>query len=527
VPTATPQPGLTIGGPSSHVINEAAGTSYFTIALESEPLSRVKLQLSPRYGSISISPQSVVFDYTNYTSATTFVVTAISNLIEQGISYNDSVIFNVASSDDYGECTAQGRAVCGQAALYSSFKPSRIDVTILDDDTAGVSLSTDFVNVTYDNYGDELTTATYTVALTSKPRSSVTISLGGYGSYTSVSPSSITIDPANWNTEVSVTVSGSAESDDRPVCASGNRFCDALNKRTETISYTVSSSDKYYNGISVSSTTVAAEVVHDLTDPPKITTGKFNNLLNGLTITFNMDTDRAGLTGTFGCSKVFDLTSTQATYYFGKSSYCSFSSHKTLVVTFGKSALVVPGDEIGLKDLLFQSSASSATLFTMNETFVVATPSSPTVPSVVLTASSTYVSVCDDLKLDGSSTTGSGGRAMTYNFSVVPGSPGSEVYNVSEVLALINSYNSGAGTYRATIPSSAMPLGSKLKFKLTASNFLGYSGSEIITVQKLGVPAPKISIQGGTTRSIKRSDKLKIQASAVKIDGFINMHMFC
>eukprot|EP01083_Nonionella_stella_P122431 368343_1 len=114
------------------------------------------------------------------------------------------------------------------------------------------------------------------------------------------------------------------------------------------------------------------------------------------------------------------MASNQVKSTFGSGALCSFTSTTTLKITFGSSATVVPGDEITLKDGVLQTSAVSASLYTMNETFAVGQPLNPTVPAVTLSASALEVGVCDDLVLDGSSSTGSGGRLMTYNYSVVP-----------------------------------------------------------------------------------------------------------
>jgi len=514
-PTETPQPGLIITGPSSHSLSEdGVTTSSFTTALSSEPLSTVKVNFSPQYGSYVISPTSVTYNYLNYTTATTFILTAIDNNIDQGDFYNDSVVIKVTSSDSYSECTNQGRAVCGQAALYSSLVVKKLNVTIADDDTAGVTLSSTSIGATYDNFGDPLTDGTYTMMLTSRPRFAVTIDLSGNGGYTSVSPASVTILPSAWQSAVTITVSADAASDNRPVCASGNRFCSDLDARTETITHSITSSDNQYKALSVASVVVGSEVVYDDTDPPRVSTGRFTNLLNGITITFDKDSNRGGFTGSFDCTNVLDLTTSEVKTYFGSGSYCSFSSDSSLKIIFGQKSTVVPGDEFIITDLVFQTTSSTASLFTMNETFIVGQPSSPTIPVIDLSASSTSVGVCDDLILDGSSSTGSGGRALTYNFSVAPGSPGASVANISEVFNLLNGQANGKGKFRATVPSADMPKGESMIFKLAATNFLGYTGVSTVTVKKLGVPAPLISVQGANPRTTLRSDALKLHATA-------------
>ena len=64
------------------------------------------------------------------------------------------------------------------------------------------------------------------------------------------------------------------------------------------------------------------------------------------------------------------------------------------------------------------SSSSRASLFSLplNSTVTVTHPLNPVRPTTALDAPS-LIGVCADLFLDGSRTTGSGGRALTYNFS--------------------------------------------------------------------------------------------------------------
>jgi hypothetical protein len=202
--------------------------------------------------------------------------------------------------------------------------------------------------------------------------------------------------------------------------------------------------------------------------------------------------------------------------YFGTGATCSFTSTTALKITFGTSATVLPDvDEFGFKDLKLKTSISGASLYTMNETFTIKQPLTPTVPKISLAVSSTYVGICDDLTVYASTSSGSGGRAMTYNFSVVPGNSISSVYNVSEVLQALNEQNGGIGKNRVTIPSATMQKGSTMNFRLTATNFLGEVGQATISAKKLGFPAPVVAIQGSSSFTTTRSDAFTLQASGV------------
>jgi hypothetical protein len=268
-PSATPQAGVTIVSPPLHWVSEnGVNSSSFTIILTTIPLSRVWMDFSSEYSSLSFDPSGINFDYTNYSDVATVKVYAIDDDVDQGTWYDDFILTTVTSADSYYECDEALRDACGQATAYNGLAVTPMDVKIRDNDNAGVILSTTTADATYDNYGDALTDATYTVVLTSEPTDTVTVTLSGLGSYSSSSDTSVLFEPEDWDTPVTITVSCDAPTTDRPVCASGNRHCDALASRTETIVHSVSSSDSYYDSISVSSLSIDVDVVYDLTDPP-------------------------------------------------------------------------------------------------------------------------------------------------------------------------------------------------------------------------------------------------------------------
>ena len=261
--------------------------------------------------------------------------------VDQGDTYADSVLLVVSSEDSRTECEAAGRPACGQGALYSNFTVDPLNATVEDDDVAGVLVSLTNGNATYDNFGDPLTAASYSLRLTSEPRSSVTLSCQGLGPFSVAVPSDITIPPEDWATPVAVSVLTSAPTDARPACASGNRFCSVLVARSEVVAHTVTSADPLYSSLDLSHTdvAVAVDVVHDESDPPKVSAGRFSNLLNALEVTFDMETDRAGFVGSFDCTQLLNLTSGAATTLFGASSGCSFTSASTLKVIYKAKSL--------------------------------------------------------------------------------------------------------------------------------------------------------------------------------------------
>ena len=208
---------------------------------------------------------------------------------------------------------------------------------VLDDDVAGVALTLINGNATYDNFGDALAAASYTLSLTSKPQSAVTLSVGGLGPFAVAVPTNVTIAPEDWATPVAFAVEASAPTAARPACASGARFCAAVaGRRTEAVTHAVASADPLYAslGLSPPGTDVALSVgvVHDAHAPPEVTGGRFSDLLNAIEVTFDTETDRANLAGSFACSRLLNLTAEAADMLFGDGSSCAFTSADTLKV---------------------------------------------------------------------------------------------------------------------------------------------------------------------------------------------------
>jgi len=411
---------VVVGGPDVYEVAEGGITSSFKVTLSSFPLSVVVVAFSSANGAVTLSPNKAVFDFTNFSTEVSIVITANNDYIDQGWGRNDFIDASVMSADDLTACEVAERSLCNRAGIYNGVDFAPLHVTVIDDDVAGVSISAAALSANFDNYGDSLEAASYNISLRSQPTSTVIISLGGFNEFTSVSQSVIVIEPSSWDVVAIVTVSAGAPSSNRPVCASGNRFCDAIVGRSETIVQTVNTLDSYYANITLPTVSVNVEVVYDLGDPPKVKTGRFANLLNSLVVTFDKSTDRASKSGTFACTALLNMTSSVASSLFGSGSKCIFTSPLKMEIIFGSGATVLPGDLITFKDNTLQSSAASASLFTTNETFSVGLPSVPTIPKALLSASALKVGVCDDLTLDGSATTGSGGRSMIYNFSAHP-----------------------------------------------------------------------------------------------------------
>ena len=116
--------------------------------------------------------------------------------------------------------------------------PSEAVITIVDDDTAGVTVNPTTLPV------DEGSNAEYTVVLDSQPTADVTVTIGGTsGTDLSLSMTTLTFTAVDWNTAQTVTVTVAQDDD-----ADGE---------TATLTHTVTSAnDSVYNAVSADSVVV-------------------------------------------------------------------------------------------------------------------------------------------------------------------------------------------------------------------------------------------------------------------------------
>ena len=331
---------------------------------------------------------------------------------------------------------------------------------------------------------------------------------------------------ASWDTKQYVTIVSTAASSKRPVCPLGHRTCAELRDRFETVDHSVSSADPLWDGIGGVSLNLSVSVVYDTMDPPAVVSSRFVDALNAIEIAFTGTTDRGKQKKKFDCSKLINMTALPPGAL-GKKGACSWESANVLLVTLGSGAKIVPGDTIALLPSSIKASAAGSSLGLTNATVPVDTPLSPTHVDVVLSGAAT-VGVCDDIKLDGSMTTGSGGRPLQYSFS----SDTELLANCSSDFKESNEASGGTGSHSIMLPSEKLPVAS-YEVTLTASNFLGETGSKTLVVKKLGVPAPVVSFQGTSPKYVKRSDELvlRLQASlpeigcAITSTGSMGKHM--
>ncbi len=204
---------------------EIGGTATFAVRLNSEPAADVEIAVdSSDTGEGTVSPTDLTFTPANWDADQTVTVTGIDDDLADG---NQSFTITLA-------------AATSADSDYDGIDPADVTVVNTDDDSAGATVGSTSGNTT--EVGG---TTTFSVRLNSEPEADVAIAVAssdtGEGT---VPPPDLTVTPANWNADRTVTVTG--VDDD---LADGNQsFTIALAPATST--------DANYDGLNPADVTV-------------------------------------------------------------------------------------------------------------------------------------------------------------------------------------------------------------------------------------------------------------------------------
>lgn len=168
---------------------EAGGTATFDVVLDFPPTSNVTVPLSSsNTAEGTVSPASLTFTPANYNTPQTVTVTGVDDPIVDGDQAYQVVI---------GKLTGGG-------GTFSHLDPPDVDVTNVDDDTAGISITPGTGATDEDG-----ASATFDVVLDTQPSARVRIPLSSSDATEgSVVPGSIVFTPDSWDIPQTVTVLG-------------------------------------------------------------------------------------------------------------------------------------------------------------------------------------------------------------------------------------------------------------------------------------------------------------------------------
>lgn len=169
---------------------ESGMMSSFTLALSSPPTADVTVSFeSTAMSEGTVSPTSVLFTTTNWMAPQVVSVTGVDDTRVDG-DQPYQILASVTQTQD---------------ADYRDLMPVKIDVTNVDDDSPGILLEpTEGLKT-----GEDLTAATFTVALKSKPGDTVTLAVESSRPEEGVAtPPTLTFTEENWDAPQTVTVMG-------------------------------------------------------------------------------------------------------------------------------------------------------------------------------------------------------------------------------------------------------------------------------------------------------------------------------
>lgn len=171
--------------PTQVQVSEDGATDTYDVKLSSQPLAPVTLIISNTNGQVESSPVLLLFDATNWDSPRTVTVSAIDDLLVEGM--HTSRLIHTISSDDPNYAP-------------DMFAIADVEAIITDNDSADVVIEPTSVEVSESGI-----TATYSATLTAPPQADVVLSITP-DAQLNVSPASITIKSSEWYTGHLITV---------------------------------------------------------------------------------------------------------------------------------------------------------------------------------------------------------------------------------------------------------------------------------------------------------------------------------
>ncbi len=212
----------------------------YTVVLDAAPSANVTITpTSDDTGAVTVSPSTLTFTSSNWATAQMVTVTAVVD-DDHG---NESVdITHTAESTDSG---------------YSGISIGDVTVTVDDDDTPGVDISTTSFTIAEGN----TTGATYTIKLDTSPGEdeSVTVTPSAAGTDLRFNPGSLTFGSSDWNTAKQVRVTAVSDADlenDSPTITHSVMGYTGYTATPGSITVTVTDDDSASVMVSTSSLTI-------------------------------------------------------------------------------------------------------------------------------------------------------------------------------------------------------------------------------------------------------------------------------
>lgn len=197
-------------------------TDTYTVVLNSQPTADVSIATTAGTGILVAPPAIFTFNAGNWNQPQTGTIQAVDDVVDQD-ERDVNVLHVINTAGD---------------AKYDALADVTLVTTVLDNDTAGVTVSKTAATVTENGAGDS-----YTVKLDSQPTADVSITLNFAAGDFSADMTTLDFTTVTWNQEQAVTLTAV---DDSEVEAPEN----------VTITHSATSTDAKYNAIMVAGVTV-------------------------------------------------------------------------------------------------------------------------------------------------------------------------------------------------------------------------------------------------------------------------------
>ncbi|TWT95528.1 Calx-beta domain-containing protein [Neorhodopirellula pilleata] len=187
--------GVVLTGAGNLQVAEGGAGATFQVALNRQPSQPVSFNITPQTsGRVSLSRTSLSFTPANWNTPQTVQITAVDDLVDRGMTTVTLVTSNLQSSD----------------TAFNGVSVDDINVTVTDDDFAGITFNPSFGFVTNEDLG----TATTQVTLDTQPTANVTVNFTSTDITEGiVSPNQLIFTPSNWNQPRTLTITGVNDDD--------------------------------------------------------------------------------------------------------------------------------------------------------------------------------------------------------------------------------------------------------------------------------------------------------------------------
>lgn len=236
-------------------------------------------------------------------------------------------------------------------------------------------------------------------------------------------------------------------------------------------------------------------------------------------ITFDIGTDKAGLTAHFPCDEIIiesiftgspDVSRLASD---PNENYCYWQSNQVLVVGLAHGATILMGDNITIVGGILRGAPPFITDPAPQQSLIVTSPEFPYPPLIQIDAPNVIPKCIDTVLLAATSTRGTGGRPFVNGIEwfVDPDAP-----NANRIQQVLDEAD-----WNVFLPTNLLQNGFNYTFLASAQNFFGRIGdqSHWMVAEPAAQIRPEVNIVGGSRQVVRRQEPLNLECT-VTFDCF-------